>query len=101
VKLNADHHGVCRFGKGQDSEDILEIVVANVGDLYKQGIAVGELHTLQSVNAPEGSTDRDGDLTSRLANLGEPIRELSCSGLGMFELKMFQLSDLPVVKFGC
>lgn len=72
MKLNADHNGVCRFGKGQDSEDNLEIVVANVGDLYKQGIAVGELHIFQSVNVPEGITDRDGTLTSRLVNLGEP-----------------------------
>jgi hypothetical protein len=71
VKLNADHSGVCRFGRGQVDEDNLEIVKANIKDLYKQGIKVGELRKVQSVNVPEGSSDPDAGLTSRLAKLKE------------------------------
>jgi hypothetical protein len=72
VKLNADHHGICRFGKSQVDEDNLELVEANIKDLYKQGLKAGELRKVQYINipeVPEASSSAEADFESRFANL--------------------------------
>ncbi|RDW58409.1 hypothetical protein BP5796_12339 [Coleophoma crateriformis] len=38
VKLNADHHGVCKFGQGQKDQDNFKLVRGNLRDLYKRAL---------------------------------------------------------------
>ncbi|KAI1774882.1 TPR-like protein [Hypoxylon cercidicola] len=38
VKLDADHHGVCKFGESQTDQDNLKLVQANLKDLYKNAL---------------------------------------------------------------
>lgn len=42
VKLNADHKGVCKFGRSQVDEDNLGIVRRNVQDIYDAALQEGE-----------------------------------------------------------
>jgi len=42
VGLQADHSTVCKFGPSEEDQDNLELVLANVQDLYKVLLEEGE-----------------------------------------------------------
>jgi hypothetical protein len=53
VKLNADHSGVCKFGTSLEDQDNFKLVRANVKDLYKNALKIGELSIMPPINSRE------------------------------------------------
>lgn len=69
VKLNADHSKVCKFGLGDEDQNNLKLVRANVKDLYKKALACSESNLVSSL-AGEDVNSSDA-LEARLERLKE------------------------------
>ena len=55
MRLNADHGGLCRFGKSLVDQDNYKLVKGNLKELYRQAVRNGELLQLSvpSTNVSE------------------------------------------------
>jgi hypothetical protein len=71
VKLNADHSGVCKFGPSLEDQDNFKLVRANIKDLYKNALKIGELSVMPPINSREEMMEHvDGnELQARWAKL--------------------------------
>jgi len=74
VKLNADHSGVCKFGKSQTDLDNLKLVKHNIRDVFKQALKRCELKNPAAVSfplVPQGNITSEEDLLrERFNSLG-------------------------------
>lgn len=72
MKLNADHTGVCKFGSTDDDQDNFKLVRANIKDLYKNALKIGELSIISPVSGLEQRVehlDDDKELHARFSEL--------------------------------
>jgi hypothetical protein len=72
VKLNADHSGVCKFGPSLEDQDNFKLVRANIKDLYKNALKIGELSVMPPINSREEMmehVDDGNELQARWAKL--------------------------------
>lgn len=70
VKLNADHRGVCKFGSSETDQDNLELVCANIENLFQSALKRGEFLALPSVvDEGEGKKTPEDCLLERWARL--------------------------------
>ena len=68
--MNADHSGVCKFGKSQIDQDNWKIVRSNIKDLYDLASKERELSHVPSIAGLSArDPNSDSNLQTRLANL--------------------------------